>query len=79
MKSNGILLFVIIGFILTIVAVMVPQAMYAADYAVDNGNESDTTDTTLMVSTTESTVFWGIGILVFILAAGAILWKFFVS
>jgi len=79
MKAAPLIGLLIVGLIFTLVAVLFPQAMYAADYAVDSGNASESTNTTLTVSSTESLWFWGMGILVFIVTLGLILWKFFIK
>ncbi len=70
--------FMVIALAITIGAVMFPQAMYAADYVVDNGTASNSTNTTMSVGLVEQAWFWGLGVLIAILVIGTILWKFFV-
>jgi hypothetical protein len=68
--------FIIIGLIITLVAVLFPMALYSADYAIDNGTASESTNTSLTISGIESMWFWGVGILVFILTISLIIWSY---
>ena len=68
--------FIIIGLIITLVAVLFPMALYSADYTIDNGTATESTNTSLTISGIESMWFWGVGLLVFILTISLIIWSY---
>jgi hypothetical protein len=63
---------IIVALVITLGGILFTQALYAADYAVDSGNVSQSTNTTLTISGAESTWFWGLAILIFILVIAMI-------
>ena len=68
--------FIIIGLIITLVAVLFPMALYSADYTIDNGTATESTNTSLTISGIESMWCWGVGLLVFILTISLIIWSY---
>lgn len=71
--------FVIIGLIFVLGGILFTQSLYAADYSIDNGTATESTNTTAMISGAESMWFYGLAILASILGIGLVLWKFFIK
>jgi hypothetical protein len=67
---------IIVALVITLGGILFTQALYAADYAVDGGNASESTNTTLTISGAESTWFWGLAVLIFILVIAMIFFSY---
>jgi hypothetical protein len=63
---------IMVALIITLGGILFTQALYAADYAVDGGNATQSTNTTLTIGGAESTWFWGLAVLIFILVIAMI-------
>jgi hypothetical protein len=67
---------IIVALVITLGGILFTQALYAADYAVDAGNASESTNTTITISGAESMWFWGLAILIFILVIAMIFFSY---